>query len=321
MKRIVITGGAGFIGSHLCEAFYNDGFEVLCVDNLITGRLENIAGLLGKPCFRFLKQDVSEGIKIDKKNISAVLHLSSPASPRDYLRYPIETLRVGAFGTYQALELARSKRAKFLLASTSEVYGDPERHPQDEGYWGNVNPIGVRSVYDEAKRFAEALTMAYHRKYHLDVKIARIFNTYGPRMRVNDGRALPNFFYQALKGKQITVYGNGSQTRSFCYVDDMVSGLVKLLWSKENQPINLGNPDEITILQLAYEIKQICKSKSKIKFMTLPEDDPVVRKPDISRAIKMLGWQPVVSRKEGLRKTLEYFRNPAGGKPGWSNCL
>ena len=236
---IVITGGAGFIGSHLCEHFYNEGFEVVCVDNLLTGRQENLANLAGKPGFSFIELDISKGIDLKITNLKAVLNFASPASPKDYIKYPIETLRVGSFGTYAALELARAHQARFLMASTSEVYGDPLKHPQDESYWGNVNPIGQRSVYDEAKRFAEAITMAYHRKYGLDIKIARIFNTYGPRMRLNDGRALPNFFYQALNNQDITVYGNGRQTRSFCYIDDLVDGLAKLLWSGEHQPVNL----------------------------------------------------------------------------------
>ena len=306
---IVVTGGAGFIGSYLCEHLYDDGFKIICIDNLITGRLKNLSNVSGKSDFRFLQQDISEGITTKIKKLVAILHFASPASPKDYLRYPIETLKAGSFGTYSALELARSSGARFLLASTSEVYGDPLKHPQDETYWGNVNPIGQRSVYDEAKRFAEALTMAYHRKYKLDTKIARIFNTYGPRMRLNDGRALPNFFAQALNNQDITVYGNGKQTRSFCYIDDMVRGLVKLLWSKEHQPINLGNPEEISVFQLASEIKKMCSSKSKIKFCSLPDDDPLLRRPDISRAVKVLDWQPKVSRLDGLSKTLHYFRN------------
>lgn len=305
---ILITGGAGFIGSHLCEYFYNEGFEVICVDNLLTGRQENLANLAGRPGFRFIEQDISKGIDLKITNLKAVLNFASPASPKDYIKYPIETLRVGSFGTYSALELARAHKVRFLTASTSEVYGDPLKHPQDESYWGNVNPIGQRSVYDEAKRFAEAITMAYHREYQLDTRIARIFNTYGPRMRLNDGRALPNFFYQALNNQNITIYGNGRQTRSFCYIDDLVNGLAKLLWSDEHQPVNLGNPEEIPIMQLASEVKEVCGSKSEIIFATLPEDDPVLRKPDISRAQKKLGWQPKVSRKEGLKKTLEYFK-------------
>ena len=304
----MITGGAGFIGSHLCEYFYKEGCEVVCVDNLLTGRPENLANLTGKPGFRFIEQDISKGIDVKIPNLKAVLNFASPASPKDYIKYPIETLRVGSFGTYSALELARANKARFLMASTSEVYGDPLKHPQDESYWGNVNPIGQRSVYDEAKRFAEAITMAYHREYKLDTGIARIFNTYGPRMRLNDGRALPNFFYQALNNQEITVYGNGRQTRSFCYIDDLVNGLVKLLWSKEHQPVNLGNPEEIPIMQLASEIKEVCRSKSEIMFKPLPEDDPVLRRPDITRAIKTLGWRPKVSRKEGLIRTLEYFK-------------
>lgn len=304
----MIAGGAGFIGSHLCEYFYKEGFEVVCVDNLLTGRQENLAHLEGKPGFRFIEQDISTGIDVKIDHLKAVLNFASPASPKDYVKYPIETLRVGSFGTYAALELARAHQARFLMASTSEVYGDPLKHPQDESYWGNVNPIGQRSVYDEAKRFAEAMTMAYHREYKLNIGIARIFNTYGPRMRLNDGRALPNFFYQALNNQEITVYGKGRQTRSFCYIDDLVDGLAKLLWSDEHQPVNLGNPEEIPIMQLATEVKEVCGSKSKIRFEPLPEDDPILRKPDITRALKILGWQPKVSRKTGLKRTLEYFK-------------
>jgi dTDP-glucose 4,6-dehydratase len=304
---VLIAGGAGFIGSHLCEHFHREGFEVICVDNLLTGRKENLERLMGQPGFRFVEQDVSQGLDVKAGNLKAVLDFASPASPKDYLEYPIETLRVGSFGTYALLETARAANARFLMASTSEIYGDPLKHPQSESYWGNVNPIGPRSVYDEAKRFSEALTMAYHRKYALDTKIARIFNTYGPRMRLNDGRALPNFFYQALNNLEMTVYGNGRQTRSFCYIDDLAGGLVKLLWSDEHLPVNLGNPEEIPILELATEIKQICGSQSEIKYRPLPEDDPILRRPDISRAIKALGWEPRVGRPEGLRKTLEYF--------------
>jgi dTDP-glucose 4,6-dehydratase len=309
---VIITGGAGFIGSYLCDSFYNDGFKIICIDNLVTGRLENLSNLLRKPNFKFLQHDISQGIKIDAKKIVAILHFASPASPQDYLRHPIETLKAGSFGTYSALELARSSGARFLLASTSEVYGNPLKHPQDETYWGNVNPIGPRSVYDEAKRFAEALTMAYYRKYKINTKIARIFNTYGPRMRLNDGRALPQFFFQALNNRDITVYGKGKQTRSFCYIDDMVKGIIKLLWSDEHQPINLGNPEEIQIIQLASEIKKLCASKSKIRFCSLPDDDPFVRRPDINRAATTLGWRPKVSRKNGLNKTLSYFRDIKG---------
>ncbi|MFH0888471.1 MAG: UDP-glucuronic acid decarboxylase family protein [Planctomycetota bacterium] len=305
---IVVTGGAGFVGSYLCERLYDDGFKIICIDNLITGRLKNLSNISGKADFRFLQQDISEKVTIKIKKLVAILHFASPASPKDYLQYPIETLKTGSFGTYLALELARSSGARFLLASTSEVYGDPLKHPQDETYWGNVNPIGQRSVYDEAKRFAEALTMAYHRKYKIDTKIARIFNTYGPRMRLNDGRALPNFFAQAIKNKDITIYGNGKQTRSFCYIDDMIDGLVKLLWSNEYFPTNLGNPEEISMQKIVQEIIEITESKSKIVYKYLPEDDPQRRKPNINKAKKILKWRPLVSRDVGLIKTLKYFR-------------
>ncbi|MDI6733080.1 MAG: SDR family oxidoreductase [Planctomycetota bacterium] len=317
-KVIVVTGAAGFIGSHLCESLYNDGFEIVGIDNLITGRLENLASLLGSPGFKFIQIDVSEPVRSVERGawsvereaeVVAVVHLASPASPKDYLAHPIETLRTGSFGTYYALELARSSSARFLLASTSEVYGDPLKHPQDESYWGNVNPIGPRSVYDESKRFAEALTMAYHRKYRVDTKIARIFNTYGPRMRLEDGRALPNFFSQSLKNEPISIYGDGKQTRSFCYIDDMVQGLLKLLWSGENEPINLGNPEEVSILQLASEIKELSLSSSEFKFLPPAEDDPSKRRPDISRAEKVLGWKPTVTRTVGLARTMEYFKS------------
>jgi dTDP-glucose 4,6-dehydratase len=306
---IIITGGAGFIGSYLCERLHRDGFKIICIDNLITGRKGNLSNLSGKSGFKFLQQDISNRITAKIKKLIAILHFASPASPQDYLQYPIETLKAGAFGTYSTLELARSSGARFLLASTSEVYGDPLKHPQKETYWGNVNPIGQRSVYDEAKRFAEALTMAYHRKYKIDTKIARIFNTYGPRMRLNDGRALPNFFAQALKNRDITIYGNGRQTRSFCYIDDLVNGIVKLLWSKEHQPINLGNPEEISIKKLVREIIEITGTKSKMVYKLLPQDDPQRRQPDITKAKKILKWQPEVSRTKGLQKTFDYFKN------------
>jgi dTDP-glucose 4,6-dehydratase len=308
MKRIVIAGGAGFIGSHLCDYFRQQGYHVTCIDNLITGSQNNIKHLLAKPGLRFIRHDITKPINVSGK-IDAILDFASPASPKDYLKYPIETLKTGSLGTYNLLELARRKKARFLLASTSEVYGDPLQHPQTESYWGNVNPIGLRSVYDEAKRFAEALTISYHRYYKVDVKIARIFNTYGPRMRLADGRALPNFFNQAITGKPITIYGNGNQTRSFCYIDDMVAGIAKLLRSKEHYPVNLGNPAEITIRQLAREITAICHSSSRIKCHPLPQDDPRVRKPDITKARKILGWSPKVSRQEGLQKTYLYFRH------------
>ena len=307
MKRIVITGGAGFIGSHLCDFFWQQGYHVTCIDNLITGSRDNIAGLIDRPRFRFLKHDITKPFNIADK-IDAILDFASPASPKDYLKYPIATLKTGSIGTYNLLELARMKKARFLLASTSEVYGDPLKHPQPESYWGNVNPIGLRSVYDEAKRFAESLTISYHRYYKVDTKIARIFNTYGPRMRLADGRALPNFFAQAITGKDITIYGNGKQTRSFCYIDDLILGIVRLLRSKEHYPVNLGNPQEITINQLAREITAICHSHSRIKCHPLPQDDPKVRKPDITKARKILKWLPKISRQEGLKRTYLYFK-------------
>lgn len=306
--RTVITGGAGFIGSHLCDYLIEKGHEVICIDNLLTGRAENIANLMGNGKFRFIKHNVSDFIYVDGL-VNNVLHFASPASPFDYLEYPIQTLKVGSLGTLNSLGLAKAKKAKFLLASTSEVYGDPETHPQREDYWGHVNPIGPRGVYDEAKRFSEAMVMAYHRCHHLDTRITRIFNTYGPRMRIKDGRALPNFICQALKGEDITVFGNGLQTRSFCYVSDLVDGIYRLLLSDEHEPVNIGNPTEMTILQLAKEIVAITASKSKIIFKPLPVDDPKVRRPDISKANRILGWDPKVFLKEGLYKTLEYFKD------------
>ncbi|HHT9138634.1 MAG TPA: UDP-glucuronic acid decarboxylase family protein [Candidatus Wunengus sp. YC60] len=305
--RMVITGGAGFIGSHLCDYLIEKGHDVICVDNLLTGKAENIAHLIGNSQFRFIKHNVSDYIYVDG-NIDCVLHFASPASPFDYLEFPIQTLKVGSLGTLNSLGLAKAKKSRFLLASTSEVYGDPQVHPQREDYWGHVNPVGPRGVYDEAKRFAEAMTMAYHRYHHVDTRIVRIFNTYGPRMRIKDGRSLPNFMCQALNGEDITVFGNGSQTRSFCYVSDLVEGICRLLFSNEHEPVNMGNPAEITILQLAKEILALTGSKSKIVFKSLPEDDPKIRKPDITKAKNILGWEPKVSREEGLRKTLEYFK-------------
>lgn len=302
----VITGGAGFLGSHLCDKLIENGHKVICLDNLITGSLENIAHLFGNPNFRFIKYDVTEFIYVDGR-VDNVLHFASPASPIDYLKYPIQTLKVGSLGTHKALGLAKAKKAKFLLASTSEVYGDPEIHPQPETYWGNVNPIGPRGVYDEAKRFAEAMTMAYHRYHGLDTRIVRIFNTYGPRMRLDDGRVLPTFISQALKGEDLTVFGDGSQTRSFCYVDDLVEGIFRLLNTDYHEPINLGNPDEITILEFAEEVLKLTNSKSKITFKELPIDDPKVRQPDITLAKKFLGWEPKINRTEGIKKTLDYF--------------
>ena len=306
--RSVVTGGAGFIGSHLCDYLLAKGHDVVCIDNLLTGNPDNVAHLFGNERFVFIKHDITEYIHIPGQ-IDYVLHFASPASPRDYLEFPIQTLKVGSLGTHKALGLALNKDATFLLASTSEVYGDPEVHPQREDYWGHVNPIGLRGVYDEAKRFAEAMTMAYHRTHNLDTKIARIFNTYGPRMRLNDGRALPAFMSAALEGKPLEVFGDGSQTRSFSYVSDTVEGLYRLLVSETHDPVNIGNPNEISILDFAKEIEALTGSKSPIVFRAFPtEDDPKVRKPDITRARTILGWEPRVDRKEGLKKTLEYFQ-------------
>lgn len=302
--RILLTGGAGFIGSHLCDFLIEKGNEVICLDNLITGKTENIAHLLENPRFKFLKHDVTTYIEVDEP-IDYVLHLASPASPVDYQKYPIQTLKVGSLGTHNALGLAKAKGAKFLLASTSEVYGDPQVNPQPESYWGNVNPIGPRGVYDEAKRFAEAITMAYHRVHKLDTKIARIFNTYGPRMRQNDGRAIPNFIIQALANEPLTVYGDGTQTRSFCYIEDMINGLYKLMLSSANDPINLGNPSEVSILEVAKEIISITGSRSKIDFKPLPEDDPKLRCPDITKAKKLLNWGPKIPLEKGLKRTFQ----------------
>jgi dTDP-glucose 4,6-dehydratase len=305
--RTVITGGAGFIGSHLCERFLGRGDEVVCVDNLITGSLVNIEHLRRHDNFAFVRHDVSHPIEIDGP-VDNVLHFASPASPVDYLKYPIQTLKVGSLGTHNTLGLAKAKQSRYLLASTSEVYGDPEQHPQREEYWGHVNPIGVRGVYDEAKRFAEAMTMAYHRAHGVDTRIIRIFNTFGPRMRLDDGRVLPNFMGQALRGEPLTIYGDGAQTRSFCYVDDLVEGIVRLLDVDFHEPVNLGNPAELTILQFAREILQLSGSKSAIEYRPLPQDDPKLRRPDISRAGKLLGWEPRVDRHEGLKRTLAYFQ-------------
>jgi dTDP-glucose 4,6-dehydratase len=303
----VVTGGAGFLGSHLCDKLIEKNHHVICIDNLITGDTANISHLLGNERFRFLKHDVTEYIFIDGP-VHNILHFASPASPIDYLKLPIQTLKVGSLGTHKALGLAKAKKARILMASTSEVYGDPLIHPQKENYWGNVNPIGSRGVYDEAKRFAEALTMAYHRYHGVDTRIVRIFNTYGPRMRIEDGRAIPAFLSQALRGEDVTVFGDGSQTRSVCYVDDLIDGIYRLLSSDEVNPVNIGNPDEVTMLQLAKEILEITASKSKIVFQPLPEDDPKVRQPDITRAKSLLRWEPKVNRREGLLKTLEYFK-------------
>ena len=311
--RILITGGAGFIGSHLCDRFISEGHEVLCLDNLITGTTDNLSHLAGNPRFLFIQHDVTHYIFVEGK-VDAILHLASPASPADYLNYPIQTLKVGSLGTHKALGLAKEKKARFLLASTSEVYGDPLLHPQTEEYWGNVNPIGPRGVYDEAKRFAEAMTMAYHRYHKLDTRIARIFNTYGPRMRLNDGRVVPNFILQALQGKDLTVYGDGSQTRSFCYIDDLVEGILQLLFSRENDPFNLGNPDELSILDFAKVILEITGSPSRVIHQPLPVDDPRLRRPDIAKAVKILTWQPKVGLKEGVKKTIPYFQEKLLGR-------
>jgi dTDP-glucose 4,6-dehydratase len=307
----VVTGGAGFLGSHLCDKLIENGHKVICLDNLITGNLENISHLFGNENFRFIKYDVTEFIHIDGR-VDNILHFASPASPIDYLKFPIQTLKVGSLGTHKALGLAKAKKARFLLASTSEVYGDPEIHPQPETYWGNVNPIGPRGVYDEAKRFAEAMTMAYHRYHGVDTRIVRIFNTYGPRMRLDDGRVLPTFLSQALKGEDLTVFGDGSQTRSFCYVDDLIEGIFRLLNTEYHEPVNIGNPDEITILEFAEEVLKHTNSKSKITFQELPVDDPKVRQPDITLAKKLLGWEPKVSRSEGIKITIEYFKKKLG---------
>jgi len=312
MARILITGGAGFIGSHLCERFLADGDDVICMDNLLTGAADNIAHLFANRRFSFIQQDVTTYIYV-KGDLDAILHFASPASPIDYLELPIQTLKVGSLGTHKALGLAKEKNARFLLASTSEVYGDPLVHPQNEEYWGNVNPIGPRGVYDEAKRFAEAITMAYHRTHKVETRIVRIFNTYGPRRRLKDGRVVPNFISQALKGEPLTVYGDGSQTRSFCYVTDLVEGIARLLRSDYSSPVNCGNPIETTILEFAERIKALTKSTSEIVFRPLPVDDPKVRQPDITRARKLLGgWEPKVALEDGLRKTIEYFKPTLG---------
>ena len=306
-KTAVVTGGAGFIGSWLCDRLIAEGMKVICIDNLITGNINNIGHLFGKPDFLFVNHDVTNFIHVPGE-VDYILHFASPASPLDYLQFPIQTLKVGSLGTHKALGLAKEKNAVFLLASTSEVYGDPLIHPQTEDYWGNVNAVGPRGVYDEAKRFAESLTMAYNRYHGVQTRIARIFNTYGPRMRLHDGRALPAFITQALAGEPVTIFGDGSQTRSFCYVDDLVEGLVRLLLSEESYPVNLGNPEEITIKQFAKEVIELTGSNSLLKFVELPEDDPKVRQPDITRARTILGWEPSVQRTVGVQKTLEYFR-------------
>lgn len=306
-KRILITGGAGFLGSHLCDRYIAEGYHVICIDNLLTGSELNIEHLFGNPKFEFIKHDVTNYVYV-KGDLDLVLHFASPASPIDYLEMPIQTLKVGSLGTHKVLGLAKEKKARFLLASTSEVYGDPEVHPQKEDYWGNVNPIGLRGVYDEAKRFAEAMTMAYQRYHGMETRIVRIFNTYGSRMRLKDGRALPTFMRQALNGNPLTVFGDGSQTRSFTYVDDLVEGIYRLSQSDISDPVNIGNPEEVSILEFAQEIIEITGSDSEIVYEPLPKDDPKIRQPDISKARKELGWEPKVNRSDGLRETLNYFK-------------
>lgn len=308
--RIVITGGAGFLGSHLTDRCLAEGHEVVAVDNLITGSLDNLTHV-NSPKFSFRRQNVSEGILVDGP-VDFILHFASPASPVDYMELPIQTLKVGALGTHNALGLARAKGAGLLLASTSEIYGDPHVHPQTEDYWGNVNPIGPRSCYDESKRFAEAIVMAYHRMHNIDTKIVRIFNTYGPRMRIIDGRIVPNFLKQAILGEPLTVYGDGSQTRSFCFATDLVDGIYRLMMSKENLPVNIGNPTEFTILEFAELVKSITNSPSVIVFRPLPQDDPKQRKPDITRARTLLGWEPRIQLEEGLRLSIPYFKEKLG---------
>ena len=308
--RTLITGGAGFIGSHLCERLLAEGHDVICLDNFITGNPANIQQLQADPRFTLMRHNISNPVEIDGP-IDNILHFASPASPVDYLRHPIPTLKVGSLGTHNTLGLAKAKGSRFLLASTSEVYGDPERHPQREDYWGNVNPIGIRGVYDEAKRFAEAMTMAYHRYHDINTHIVRIFNTYGPRMRLDDGRVVPNLMGQALRGETLTVYGDGSQTRSFCFVSDLVEGIYRLLLSEFHEPVNLGNPNEVSILDFAKEILKLSGSTSAIDYKPLPQDDPKVRRPDITRARALLGWEPKVEREEGMRRTMDFFRTIA----------
>jgi dTDP-glucose 4,6-dehydratase len=305
---IIVAGGAGFLGSHLCDFLLAEGHAVICVDNLITGDVDNINHLISNPNFKYLKQDIVAPLIIDG-HVDYVLNFASPASPIDYLKHPIETMMVGSLGTLNLLELAREKKATFLMASTSEVYGDPLEHPQKEDYWGNVNPIGPRSVYDEAKRFSEALVMAHHRTYGMDTKIARIFNTYGPRMRKDDGRAIPTLIMQALNNEPMTVFGDGSQTRSFCYVSDLIAGIYRLMRSDTNLPVNLGNPNEMTLVELAKTIRQMIGNRNEIVYEPLPENDPKVRRPDITRAQKLLGWRPQISLQEGLKATVEWFEN------------
>jgi dTDP-glucose 4,6-dehydratase len=308
--RILVTGAAGFLGSHLSDRLLKEGFAVVAMDNLLTGTTDNLAHLAGNPDFLFIRHDVTDYIYLDGP-VYAVLHFASPASPRDYAELPIQTLKVGSLGTHKALGLAKAKGARFLLASTSEVYGDPLLHPQPESYWGNVNPVGPRGVYDEAKRFAEALTMAYHRTHGVDTKIARIFNTFGPRMRLEDGRAIPNFILQAIRGAPITVYGDGRQTRSFCFVSDLIEGLFRLLQSDLHEPVNLGNPEEWTVLQMAETVRDLTGSSAPIVHEPLPVDDPKVRQPNIALAQERLGWRPVVGIREGVKTTIEDFRRRA----------
>jgi dTDP-glucose 4,6-dehydratase len=311
-ETTLITGGGGFIGSHLCEKFLGLGHKVLCVDNFVTGSKQNVAHLHPNRNFKLLHHDICLPFEIEGP-VDNILHFASPASPVDYLQLPIQTLKVGSLGTHNTLGLARLKGSRFLLASTSEVYGDPEVHPQSEEYWGHVNPVGVRGVYDEAKRFAEAMTMAYHRVHNVRTRIVRIFNTYGPRMRLNDGRVLPNLIGQAIRGEPLTVYGDGSQTRSFCHVDDLVEGISRLLFVDDSQPVNLGNPDEVTILDFAKEILAITGTQNPIEFRNLPQDDPRVRRPDISRAKKLIHWEPKISRAEGLARTVNWFADRIHG--------
>ncbi len=305
-RRALVTGGAGFLGSHLCERLLDDGLDVVCMDNLITGSVSNIEQLFGRDGFIFVHHDVTNFIHVAGR-LDCILHFASPASPIDYLKLPIQTLKVGSLGTHKALGLAKATGARFLLASTSEVYGDPLVHPQPEDYWGNVNPVGPRGVYDEAKRFAEALTMAYQRHHGLETRIVRIFNTYGPRMRSGDGRVVPTFINQAVAGEPLTVFGDGSQTRSFCFVDDLVDGIIRLLWSDWSDPMNIGNPSEMTVLEFAREIVRVTGSTSEVVFEPLPVDDPKVRQPDVTRARETLGWEPKVSLADGLRRTIDWF--------------
>jgi dTDP-glucose 4,6-dehydratase len=314
MGRALITGGAGFLGSHLCDLFLARGHEVICMDNFITGSPDNISHLVGQPGFSFVQYDVTNYIHVDGE-LDYVLHFASPASPIDYLEKPIQTLKVGSLGTHKTLGLAKDKGARYLIASTSEVYGDPLVHPQQEDYWGNVNPVGPRGVYDEAKRFAEAMTMAYHRFHGVDTRIVRIFNTYGERMRIRDGRVVPAFISQALTGEEMTVFGDGTQTRSFCYVSDLVDGIYRLLMSDEVQPTNIGNPSELTVKEFAEVIRKLTGSDSPIVYRPLPEDDPKIRRPDISKARALLDWEPRVPLEEGLVRTIDYFRTKLGREP------